>query len=316
MNSFSISGNLARGSNLLSLVIGNLLDIPNFFLRFVIAGNIMRYGYFLYKMQGAMPMSVRCVFDLYGKLISKYIGNPNHYGKTHVGLGNGSLTEVNFYSARGRVVILVSIFLNIIADVNIGFRTRFSQEGMIYNPNYGVFFATKGIIATLKKYAVKCTSKLRQNAMRVMRLRGNMTVISNHLYVTFAELIAICSTGYLTSCVLLEQVKSGYLVRSVCNGLVEFFYRTRAICKANYDAKFEIRGASGDTGIRPFQVTGLMGVLVGTYFNLKANLLNDKGDWFMKICGTLSPIVRAFVFAVPVRNQQFMTNKRWFRNGD
>ena len=310
---FLVNGNIMRGT-LFSLVVANIIALPNSFLRFVMIGNLLQELPIFYSVNGVMPLVKHAFFCLFAHLLNVNGSNPNHSGKVHVGLGNAYLYDINIYTVRGRVVKLLKVAINVLADINMGFREYYSLEAMMYKPDYSVFYRLGGCIGLLSRTVYMTKSNMQQEAMRVIKQIGNLTVSFITYYTVFAFMLENVSKVIYILGKVLANYSRGYKVSSYCHGFINFMYRCRSICKANYVNIFTLNGS---IGVLLEQMVSIKGIILGNVnavYKLVSELLNDKGDWFLKITGMLTPITRAFVFSVPVRNQQFITNKQWFKN--
>ena len=237
----------------------------------------------------------------------------NHVGLTHVGINAGMVPNVHPIKCRAvlRAVEHKCVVVN--GFVIIRKLLQSIVYGTLYSPNRMIGYKITGMMALLSKVYYLCIGKHETEMSALFFVKSTLQAVKRLRFSTTAVLIGGRAIAYECSALIMSRLKHGFDVQATLHGYEATGYKVFARLKPSIRCIYTVKSCIGNAKSMAIKVTATISTMKNITAVVKGTIENTYGQWFYTVKGMNGAL--AFVASVPRKMQQFLTNKRWFKNG-
>lgn len=222
--------------------------------------------------------------------------NAKHPGVFHVGTGSSMLYAVIPLRCIGSVMSVSTLSVKCIADITIKSVLRYIAEALLYAANSSTKYEVVGCETVKKAIVILCTAKKKSRAIIEYKVSSLSTRAKSKVFNVSAWLLGYGNAIYNCVSKLKSKGELRYIITSYMMCSSNVFCYVHGIVKKFSDAMYSVNSVITDA--------------MYMYYKAKATISIPSFYVTKGIIKTL-----AFVASVPYKMQEFVTNKRWFKNG-
>lgn len=237
----------------------------------------------------------------------------NHVGLIHVGINAGMVPASSYYTVRGRTCMNGYVRFKVSGIVSIAVHAYIQCLAVIYAANFYILYSVYSKLAAPVNALYLCLGKHQTETASRYACSASLSNIVSAVYAVKSVLFGGVLYGYKTVGHIAALYRELYHCIADLHGIHHFFYR----CMGRRDfvgkLMYAVKSSIGTAGQTMYAVKSSLSTVFSAAYKTTASLKNTIGAWYY--CCTGGVKLMAYITSVPHRIQEFVTNKRWFRNG-
>lgn len=237
----------------------------------------------------------------------------NHVGLTHVGINAGMVPARSYYTVRGRTCMNGYVKFKVSGIVSIAVHAYIQCLAVMYAANFYTLYSVRSKLAAPVNAVYSCLGKHQTETRLNYACSASLANIVSTVYAVKSILFGGVLYGYKTVGHISVLYSELYHCIADLHGIYHFFYK----CMGRRDfvgkTLYAVKSCVGTAGQTMYAVKSSLSTVKYSAYKTTASLKNTIGAWYYRCTGGVK--LMAYITSVPHRIQEFVTNKRWFRNG-
>ncbi len=234
-----------------------------------------------------------------------------HVGLTHVGCQDIAPLYVASYTVKGTPIYTPNIAFSICGAIIFLTDKLLTIRGRVYSPTFKSIFNVNGGMSRPRLFKYTTLGIVKRKKELSYLINGSIPRLMNCIYKVISNKTIPRYSNYFSKGILKVRNNIPYKVIASIRGVTTKKYKVLGCIIGFFNTSLQINGNIID-GIKSyFCVDGKLSVTFSKLLKVSSRLDGKNVGRYYLVKGTNAII--SYVCRVPIRFQEFITNKRWFR---